>query len=342
MNARRLSARQKAAQLALERQQANQIIEHYRTVWQGLKRDLTAVEGRIKAAERAGRQVKPDWVRREYNIAALQSRVEHELQIQTSFLEHAMTRAQAKAVLAGREDATQLIRSQLGEPPPGVSWQPRLPVSAVNHLIGRSSNGKPLGELLSTLPGDAGKELRTVLIAGLASGKNPREIARDARDSLGGDTARALTIARTEILGAYRASSQMTYQDNTDVVTGWQWSAEDDACAMCIAMSGEVFDTEDALDSHPSCRRCVMVPQTVSWQSMGYDVPDTSVTVPSGEETFAGQSDAFQLKVLGPGKYEAYKSGAISLKDLVQTTHSSQWGAGRREASLKDALARAA
>ncbi len=248
------SKAQKRARLRAERRQAQQIVSQYQGIWQSVKADLADLGARIKAARAAGETIDKGWLVKQHQLSQIQAQVEGEILVATSFLETALAQAQFEAVLAGRADAEQLIRDSLGPPPPGVKWQPAIPVAATNHLIGYSSDGQPLGQLLATLAPDAAEGLRKALVSGIALGKNPTVIARDARDSLGGNMARALTIARTEILRSYRESSRATYQDNADVVTGWVWSAELDetTCEVCWAMNGEVFDTEVEMDTHPN------------------------------------------------------------------------------------------
>lgn len=336
---RRTAKAQKAAQIRREHAQARQLVESYRGVWQRIKQDLDTLGGQIKAARAAGEPVNRGWLLKQHNLASLLGQVEGEIHITTSFLERSITDAQADAVLAGRINAEELIRASLGPPPKGVTWTPKLPSGAVEHLIGYSGDGRPLGELLSKLPSSAAHEMRRTLVTGVALGKHPAVIAREARTALGGNMARALTIARTEVLRSYRESSRATYRANNDVVTGWIWNAELDAncCAVCWGMHGQVFATEDSMDTHPGCR-CALVPQTASWADLGFDVPETGVDVPSGADVFASAPADVQRAVLGPQKFAAYQQGRLALPDLVAKTHSRQWGGGRRERSLADAL----
>lgn len=335
---RKLSAQQKAALLRRERRQAEQLVRSYRQVWQTIKADLERLGVQIKAAKEAGETVNRGWIVKQNRLEGLLGQVEGEMNITTSFLERTITAAQADAVLAGRINAEQLIAASL---PPGLGWQPAFPTEAFRKLVGFAQDGQPLGDLLAELGPLAAQDVKRALVTGIALGKNPRVIARGARDALGGNMARALTIARTEVLRSYREASRETYHANQDVVEGWQWSATLDGrtCASCWSMHGEHFDTEESLDSHPSCR-CALVPTSRPWAELGFpDVQETQVALESGSDIFARQPEALQRKVLGPGKFDAYRTGKIQLADLVQKTSSRRWGAGRRERSLRDALA---
>jgi SPP1 gp7 family putative phage head morphogenesis protein len=158
--------------------------------------------------------------------------------------------------------------------------------------------------------------------------------------ALAGNMVRALTIARTETLGAYRSAAAITYRANSDVVESWTWQAAlGSACEICIALHGQVFPLEEEQDTHPNCR-CTMIPQTRTWESLGFpDAPETRVELEPGPDWFARQPPAKQLRVLGPGKYAAYKRGEITLADLVQKTRSA-FGPGRHTRPLRELVHR--
>jgi hypothetical protein len=98
-------------------------------------------------------------------------------------------------------------------------------------------------------------------------------------------------------------------------------------CAVCLAMDGTVHQLSEDFASHPSCR-CAAVPITE------YSDPPGE----TGEEWFAKQPEELQRKILGPSKHSLYKTGTMSLSDLVEKTNHPRWGPGLTEASLKTLL----
>jgi len=97
------------------------------------------------------------------------------------------------------------------------------------------------------------------------------------------------------------------------------------------------------MGSHPSCR-CSMVPATVSWDDLaaqfGIEMPDGDFDPPkepTGPEAFARLPADQQRSVLGPGKFQAFVEGLITLADLVQERTSEDWGLSRSEGSLQRA-----
>ncbi|MCR4340786.1 MAG: phage minor head protein [Gemmatimonadaceae bacterium] len=318
-----------------------ELAERYGETWAAIKSELDRVGADIQAAQARGETISRGWLVKARRLESLEAQTLAEMRLYADFTERRITVEQTDALTAGRQDALALLEETLGPIPPGAEvFRPALPIEQLAEMVGRSSSGRPLGELLAGLGQDAAEKVRRELLMGVALGRNPREIARHARSALGGNLARSMTIARTEVLSAYRASSHNVYRANPGVMAGWLWHAQlsQRTCPVCIAQHGTFHTLDETLDTHPACR-CAMLPQTRSWAELGFpDVPETGVTLEPGEEWFARQEPGLQRAILGPGKQAAYERGDITLADLVGKTKSPQWGNGRRELSLRDAL----
>lgn len=107
---------------------------------------------------------------------------------------------------------------------------------------------------------EATEAMRRALVAGVATGGNPREVARrmlrDVEGHFNGGLSRALNVARTEILDAYRATAEHVHDANADVLRGWRWLSDLGArtCPGCWGMHGTEHDlTEPGPQGHQSC-----------------------------------------------------------------------------------------
>jgi len=88
------------------------------------------------------------------------------------------------------------------------------------------------------------------------------------------------------------------------------------------------------MEEHPN-GRCTMAPWVATWEELGFSgIEETAPVIEDGATAFDKLTDDKQLKVLGPAKYTAYKSGDIKLKDLVGRKYSNKWGAMNYEKSL--------
>jgi len=182
--------------------------------------------------------------------------------------------------------------------------------------------------------------VRDALGTGAAAGQNPRTITRQIRQALGGNLVRALTIACTEVMRAYRESSRRSYQANSDVVKGWIWHSAlgTRTCPACWAMHGTFHRLDEQLDDHPN-GRCAMVPVTKTWQELGFKgIPEARRQIETGADLFEKLPDADKEKVLGKAGFQAYKAGKLKLGDFVGRKRSREWGSMRYTRSLRDIL----
>lgn len=336
----RAIARQRAALLKVEQDGAGQIIGAYRSVESRLKSNLDLLTREIAEARAAGIEVRPGWLFSRERYRQLMVELQHST---LDFLNTSLTVVtdmQRVAVGRAPEDAARLIIASL-EPAPRpaiVKLRARfgkLPEGALRHLIGRATNGQPLHLLLSEIAPDSAKAVQDSLAYGVATGQNPRTIAQDVQIQSGMSRTRALAIARTETLGAYRGATKDRFLGSR-VVQSWTWRAALDnrTCPACVAMNGTEHPITEQLASHPNCR-CAMVPNTPSWAELGFSgIPDSRPPQLSPEQRFDALPEAERLAILGHARLDAYNAGTITLADMVQTTQSQRWGTGRQATTL--------
>lgn len=313
----------RAALISIEESVTAEVLAAYEGIRERLEGDLTALTSRIQARINAGQDVPVSWLHRQDRYQQLLDQAETEVARLADSLGPRLSQAQADAVLLGDEAA----RSMLGTS--GVRVTARLPNAALVELVGRLSDGSPLSDLLDELGPDARGRIERSLTDAVARGINPRRISREVSDALGGNMARAMRITRTEMISSFRNANLAQYREHGDVLIGWRWSAALDGrtCASCLAQHGKVFPLSEPFASHPSCR-CSPVPHTGS-----------GTAFPTGPDWFSEQPASLQLQVLGPSKYRAYRDGAISLEDLVETGTDPRWGPWSREKALSRAIA---
>jgi SPP1 gp7 family putative phage head morphogenesis protein len=210
----------------------------------------------------------------------------------------------------------------------------KLPKANIEQMVAQLQKDAPLGELLVKAYGDSADEVANRLLDGIALGQSPRTVAENASNALGIHLDRALTIARTETLRAYREPQLQRFTQLG--ITEYKRIATHDelTCIGCLAEDGEVYSTPDGFDAHPNCR-CTAVPIVP-----GVEAP----TWQSSQDWFSSLSDAQQLAMMGPGRYELYSTGQVGWSDLSARTWDDTWGGAIGPASVSDlrAIAQAA
>ena len=197
----------------------------------------------------------------------------------------------------------------------------------VDVLIGFAGDGTPLSEMLKASFPETWEQITDELVEGIAKGLSPTEIAKNISKALNVPLNRALSIARTEQLRAYREASRQTYEQS-GAVDFWKRRAVKDSrtCIGCLVFDGRLFPVSQTLIDHPN-GRCFMVP----WVK-GTPEP----TWETGQDWFMAQSPEAQKKQLGPGKFDAFKGGEFTFDDMAKVIDDPTWGEFPVPAALKD------
>lgn len=282
-------------------------------------RAMVEREARALAVAMEGAEATPAQIIRSRRLDTLLRQVDNEMRVLTGREAVRIERATALAVEAGTADAMALATSVAAAPS-------ALTVPAAERVVGALQRGSALRALVDEVPAAARAAVRNALVDGIIRGANPRVTARAVGKALGGQTARALTIARTETMRAYRGAALEMYRANDGVVLRWIWISARDrrTCPVCWAMHGTKHPLDQLMATHPNCR-C----------SQGPDVsgPDAPVIMP-GPDRFDALPEATQEAILGPAKFRAYKDGAFALPAIVRTGRDPRWGPYRAERSL--------
>lgn len=314
------------ALLLRERQAATRLVTAYGQVWQRLQGDIDALRLNITQMQAAGETVTQAMIQRLDRMHALQSQAAAEIGRFAEYADVTITAAQREAIAAGERDAPELVRAAFPRNSVRVQFG-RMPTSAVEAMVGTLQDGSPLRTLLQQAVGDAAQNLADVLVNGLALGKNPRVIAQEIRSAFGMGLTRALRIARTEQLRAYRTATLFDYRNSGGIVKGWERSAtiDDRTCMACLMLDGKVYSLEEEMDDHPQ-GRCVALPITVTYAELGIDAPEPEFQREMGADWFERQDEATQRAMMGNGMYDAWRAGQFQLGDIPKLREDATWG----------------
>lgn len=304
--------RQRAALLRQEQEQMTQMARAWVSVERALDAQMVALSSEMHDIAEGGGVVSPEllWQHRRYQL--LLNQLNEQLAEYSQYAEGIITDRQRAMLQRGIADSSQLLASQ------GVTAGfNRLPVEAVENMVGLAGNGSPLRALIAATWPDAADGITQALINGIALGWNPRKVARAMQDGSTRSLDRMMTIARTEQLRAYRESSLQNYR-SSGVVRGYQRIAAHDSrvCPACLMLEGTVYPLETTMATHPNCR-CGMIPLVIR-------VSDPSWL--KGEAWFVQQLPERQKSILGPGRYDAWQRGIFGLEEVVTVTPNVLWG----------------
>ena len=203
----------------------------------------------------------------------------------------------------------------------------RLPVSAVETMVGIAGDGGPVHSLLAQAYPMAVEEMTEALIKNTLLGVNPRQTAREMMDGTAAGLNHSLTVARTEQLRVYREAGRQQYE-TSGLVEGYRrlCAKNVNTCAICLGLDGEVYPTEELMHVHPN-DRCSMVPIVEGMPPIEWE---------TGEEWLRKQDPELQEQIMGKGAHELWDAGDIELSDLATKVDHEIWGPSLQRTPLKD------
>ena len=233
---------------------------------------------------------------------------------------------QKKMAVLGIEHASDLLTLSLLEGG-SMAFFDRIPVSALQLMIGNAGKGGPVYTLLESAYPTMVESMTNILIQNIALGIGPAATAKQMMNGAAEGLNHALTVARTEQLRVYREASRQQYE-SSGAVKGYKRlaSKSGNTCALCLALDGEIYPTSDLMSVHPN-DRCAMIPLVRGASEPMWE---------SGGDWLAKQDTATQQKILGKGAQELYANGAIQLMDLVKKTEHDIWGPSLQQVPLRD------
>ena len=139
-----------------------------------------------------------------------------------------------------------------------------MPVSA------RPNNTKLLNTLtvncqndLAALTASLQQSITRSLMDSMDEGDSAYVTASNIMDATGMERNRAMLIARTETMNAYRDASTDQYRKYGVQSVKWLSASDDRTCDECLSLDGQIFDIDEIPDVHSGTNiqcRCVQLP----------------------------------------------------------------------------------
>lgn len=316
----------RAALIAHDTAAERRLVSAYRGIYDTIVSRIDNIVLKIKD----GGELSVGQVRKLKEYERLLSEVEQQLTGYGAFARSEISEAAKIALQMGEEDGRQLIATALGD----ITFVPRLHSlhsDAIESLLGFLDPSGPLYERLNALPGYTAEQIAQAILNGVGLGQNPQVIARAITNAFGMALTDSMRMMRTAQLYAYREANRASYLANSDVVKGWQWYAHiPGACMSCVAMHGSIHSLDERLNDHYN-GKCISLPVTILY-------PDGHIQEGAGKQWFDGLTEAEQRKLMGNGKFEAWKNGKFNFEQLSTMRPDAVYGDMRIETGLLELL----
>jgi len=223
-----------------------------------------------------------------------------------------------------------------------VAFELNLPAPTLMQSIVQEKpfNGKIMSEWFEKLNVSTQRNLYDEFQLGMIEGKTVPDMAGSllSKDwdafTYGGINramANATAVARTAINHASTQARQLTMKQNEDIINGVQYIAtlDDRTSYICMSLDGQVFGIDEGPrpPMHYNCRSTI-IPVVKSWEELGIDANEISASTRASmngqvsetvdyENWLKDQDEAFQNKALGPARANLWRSGELSLQDMI-------------------------
>jgi SPP1 gp7 family putative phage head morphogenesis protein len=294
---------------------------------------LEALITEIEAARAAGKEVNRITLLQADRYQALLAQMALELNRFNNYSVGIIGDLQNGAVSFAQQTAANLILATAGDVGAvGLTFS-RLSTEAAENIAALSRAGQPLANILANNYPATANLITDKLITGVAVGINPREVARDIiKNQLSQAYNHTILVARDQHMRAYRTATAQAFQTSGVVTQYRRLAAKNDrTCLACLALDGQVYELNEPMPTHPQ-DRCTMLPIIGGFGPALF----SPVKFQTGEEWFNKQPEEYKRQALGPGRYQLYREGGFSFKQLATVKENDTWGPGAAVTSLAE------
>lgn len=315
-----------------EERAVRELLDAYAVIERELRRSIADLARKIAEAKAAGVEISPTWLQRERRLAILVDQVKDQIARFGSTATAVTMREQRAAIEIALRQTNETFALLTGIDPSspnalGTQLNPRF----IEDAVGMMGDGSPIIEYYrQTLAPKVAEAIRVEVIKGVATGTDFRTIADRLLRTGQITKSRALATARTEVNRVRRETTRAIYQDNSDIVSGWEWVASKSrrTCPACLAQDGKVYRLDDEFPQHINCR-CTLIPVIIG-------LPRRPRTL--GRDWFDQQPIAIKEEILGKEAADAYVRGEVGLGDFVGWATDKFFGNCVYTRKLSDAL----
>ena len=307
-----------------ELEMLRQLTDNWIPVMQWLEKRIRDIQAHITEEHEAGRGVSISYI---YALERYRTMMDEAKQAVEQYNRAAygiISGAEADAVDIGVHNAEELV--DIAEPT-NPMWT-RINKREVRIMTGMLSENSPLAELLSESWPQMESGIQQALLAGIGTGQGADWVAREMAKAVDIPRKRALLIARTEVIRAYRQANLETMRSSRAVKGYRRLCFKPTACAACLMLDGEYYDKREDFSDHPN-GKCSAVPVT-----RHYD-PANESDWQKGGDWLMEQNEATQRSILGDGHYELWKNNGVDPRDMVYIKQNDLWGGSPTMYSLR-------
>ena len=309
------------------------MLSAYGEIEKELQKSFDDLQRKVEKAAADGETISPSWFFREQRLKNLLAQVNEQVVRFGGAAAKIIEREQSAAIKIAVAQAKENLKFQIGddnefEQSFGGSFNTR----TVENAVGLIGDGSPLLSYFEeTLAPAVAEKIKSEIIKAAAIGTDFKTISKRLQATGDITRYRALATARTETNRVRRETTRQIFQENDDLIEGWEWVASKSTrtCPTCLALDGRIFPLKEPFPQHVNCR-CTMIPVIKGFSRRPRTI---------GKDWFDGLSDEGKASVLGKETFLIYQQNNLSLNDFVAFKNDKRFGKSVYQKPLAKILA---
>lgn len=296
------------------------MLSAYNEIEKELKKAFEKLQKQIEEALQNGETISPSWFFREKRLKNLLAQVNDQIVRFGGTAAKIIEREQSAAIRIAVRQARENLKFQIGDNADlADKFSGSFNTKAVENAVGLMGDGSPLRSYFEeTLAPAVADKIKSEVIKAAAIGTDFKTISKRLQQTGDITRYRALAVARTEVNRVRRETTRQIYQENDDLIEGWEWVASKSArtCPLCLAMDGKQFPLDEPFPQHVNCR-CTMIAVILGLNRRPRTI---------GKDWFENLSDGGKESILGKEVFLVYRQNNLTLDDFVAFKNDKRFG----------------
>lgn len=303
-----------------EKNTFRELLAAYEEIEKELKNQFDDLQEKILDAQVAEETISNSWFFKEKRLESLLAQVKNQIVRFGGTAARIIEREQSAAIqiaIRHTQETFDLLISVADFPK--RNFAATLNPRAVETAVGLMGDGSPIISYFEKqLAPAVAQKIKGEVIKAAALGTDFGTISKNLQETGGITKHRALSTARTETNRVRRETCRKIYEENSDIINGWEWTSSKSlrTCSLCIGMDGRIFKLNKPFPQHINCR-CSIIPVIVG-------LPRRPRTI--GGEWFENLSNEDKAKILGKEAFLAYEQHDLTLNDFIAFRNDKRFG----------------
>ena len=240
-----------------------ELLASYAEIEKEVKKQFDDLQRKILAAQTNGETISKSWFFKEKRLENLLAQVQKQIVRFGGAATSVIEREQKAAIQIAFKQTQETFNLEISTADfPERNFASTLNPRTAETAVGMMGDGSPLTEYFEQqLAPQVAEKIKSEIIKAAALGTDFKTISKKLQETGDITKYRALSCARTEVNRVRRETTRQIYEENSDILSGWEWIAAKSTrttCITCLLLDGTIFNLKEKIHNHPNCKRSLL------------------------------------------------------------------------------------